>query len=217
MIRTSLVQTDECRHSLGKEDGWMVEWGQKKIFKVTQKFPSYCWACFAWKVLKCRRFDSAGGLKRVGGAAYLSPSGIRPCLHVDPPPPVLLPRPSVNIAMHASHTVLAALRTTHLPTLLHPPTWLHHLFWLAFILPSLPSLIFLCFVHCPASLQLCCPRPALPIVPQAPPISALPLPSDPSVLTSTVSPPSPADRGSAGTPKSSCSSLDCWSPPPLLL
>lgn len=119
MIRTSLVQTDECRHSLGKEDGWMVEWGQKKIFKVTQKFPSYCWACFAWKVLKCRRFDSAGGLKRVGGAAYLSPSGIRPCLHVDPPPLSSSPAPLLTLRC-MRHT--QSWRPSVPPTSLHSCT-----------------------------------------------------------------------------------------------
>lgn len=135
----------------------------------------------------------------------------RPLLLSRSLPLPLLPLPSVNIAMHASPTVLAALHPP--PTSLHPPTCLHHLFWLASILPSspLPDLP----VFCPLSSL----PPALSVLVQPCPLfpQRLPFPLCRCPLTPLSSPPqspspSPADRGLVGTPKSSCSSLDCCPP-----
>lgn len=135
----------------------------------------------------------------------------RPLLLSRSLPLPLLPLPSVNIAMHASPTVLAALHPP--PTSLHPPTCLHHLLWLASILPSspLPDLP----VFCPLSSL----PPALSVLVQPCPLfpQRLPFPLCRCPLTPLSSPPqspspSPADRGLVGTPKSSCSSLDCCPP-----
>lgn len=112
---------------------------------------------------------------------------------------------SVNITMHALPKVFAAPSPPSSRWLPSPPaTSLRHLFWLASTrFPPPSSSCVLSTVQPPSSFV--CLRPALSIVPTVPPISALVLPSDPSVLTS----PAPPPLLMGGTPKSSCSSLDC--------
>lgn len=80
------------------------------------------------------------------GSVYLSPYGIHSCSGIEP---VSL---SVTVMMH----VLPISPPHPFSATLFSPSSLYHLFWLLSILsPHLFPLIFLCFVHCPSSLQLC--------------------------------------------------------------
>lgn len=167
-----------------------------------------CSFVFWWKVCRllsggwqpCRR-----GNVRAGTGLWWShlfvPIWTKPCWGADP---FSVP---VTVMMH----VLPVSLQTDPPDAPPPPplsvTSLYHLFWLPSILsPHLFLYTFLCFVHCPPSLQLCLSR--------SNPVHCSPRDSHfrfgdalwPHTLSAPPALP-PADRD----PKSSCSSLD-WSP-----
>lgn len=173
-------------------EGWM---GNRLILQVTHR-TSFCWKSsklrqfyLYWRPQACRR---CGLFVAIWYQAVFTR---RPLLLLlitrpTPPPPALL---TLRCMRHPQ-----SWRPSLRPTSLHSSTPKPG-FTICFGSPPFCRLsppwssCVLSTVQPPSSFVR--PRPALPIVPRAPPISALPLPSDPSVLTSTVSPQSPADRG----------------------